>query len=368
MHSGPTLRLPGHRLVQTRDPDEACAWLDARGISLDLAARDARKFSMCLNGVSLPNRSISFSYVYYDTRVSVTTTEANRDYWVLPPICGAFEGSTGKSEAAFGPDRAFVMSPLRSSRVRSQERSARLSLRLTGTALTRQLVALLGEPLNAPLELMTELRVGEGYGRSIIGYVHQTIADYESGGSMLCDPATANAFEQFIMTALLLGHPHNYSDALQRLEKPIAPRDVRRAIDYIEAHLDSVITLADIVAAATVPGRTLFKHFKDHRGMSPMRYLRTPRLKKVREWLQRAEPEQEIAEVATHWQIEHMGRFALEYRKRFGEKPSETRRGHTVRPHTENPRSPRGDSKGKLESRSGASTFSRSSLGKGSKR
>lgn len=139
MHSGPTPRLPGHRLVQTRDPDEACAWLDARGISLDVAARDARQFSMCLNGVSLPNRAISFSYVYYDARVSVTTTEANRDYWVLPPICGALEGATGKSEAAFGPDRAFVMSPLRSSCVRSQERSARLSLRLTGTALSWQL-------------------------------------------------------------------------------------------------------------------------------------------------------------------------------------------------------------------------------------
>jgi AraC-like DNA-binding protein len=368
MHSGPTPRLLGHRLVQTRDPDEACAWLHAWGIGLDVAARDARQFSMCLNGVSLPNMSVSFSYVYYGARVSVTTTEANRDYWVLPPICGALEGGTGKSEAAFGPDRAFVMSPLRSSRVRSQERSARLSLRLTGTALTRQLVALLGEPLNAPLELMTELKLGEGYGRSIIGYVHQTIADYESGGSMLGDPATANAFGQFIMTALLLCHPHNYSDALRRLEKQIAPRDVRRAIDYIEANLDSVITLADIVAASRVPGRTLFKHFKDHRGISPMHYLRTARLKKVREWLQRAEPEQEIAEVAMRWQIEHMGRFALEYRKRFGESPSETLRGHTTRPRTENPRSPRANSEGKLESLSGARTFSGSTLGKGGTR
>ena len=135
MHSGPTLRLPGHPVVQTRDPDEARAWLNARGIGLDVAARDARQFSMCLNSVSLPNGAVTFSYVYYGAPVSVTTTEANHDYWVLPPICGALEGGTGKSEAAFGPDRAFVMSPLRSSRVRSQERSARLSLRLTGTAL-----------------------------------------------------------------------------------------------------------------------------------------------------------------------------------------------------------------------------------------
>jgi AraC-like DNA-binding protein len=144
---------------------------------------------------------------------------------------------------------------------------------------------------------------------------------------MWSDPATANAFEQFIATALLLCHPHNYSDALRRLKADRPTR--RKARDrLIEAHLDSVITLADIVAASRVPGRTLFKHFKDHRGISPMRYLRTARLKKVREWLQRAEPEQEIADIAMRWQIEHMGRFALEYRKRFGESPSETHRGH----------------------------------------
>jgi transcriptional regulator GlxA family with amidase domain len=126
--------------------------------------------------------------------------------------------------------------------------------------------------------------------------------------------------------------PHNYSDALRRLEKPIAPRDVKRAIDYIEAHLDSVVTLADIVAASQVPGRTLFKPFKDYRGASPRRYLRIASLKKVREALQRAEPEQDIAEVAMRWQFEHMGRFAVEYRKRFGESPSETLRGRRVRP------------------------------------
>ena len=67
------------------------------------------------------------------------------------------------------------------------------------------------------------------------------------------------------MTALLLSHPHNYSDALRRLEKPIAPRDVRRAIDYIEAHLDQAITVADLVEATGVAGRTLFMHFKSSR-------------------------------------------------------------------------------------------------------
>ena len=55
-----------------------------------------------------------------------------------------------------------------------------------------------------------------------------------------------------------------------RLEKAVAPRDVKRAFDFMQANLDQPITITDIVRASGVPGRTLFKHFKDCRGTSPI--------------------------------------------------------------------------------------------------
>jgi len=104
--------------------------------------------------------------------------------------------------------------------------------------------------------------------------------------------------QQFIITALLLSPPHNYSNALRCLEKPIAPRDVRRAVDYIEAHLDQAITVADLVAATGVAGRTLFMHFKRFKGISPMRYARDDRLRKARQALLRAYPETSVTDIA----------------------------------------------------------------------
>jgi transcriptional regulator GlxA family with amidase domain len=128
------------------------------------------------------------------------------------------------------------------------------------------------------------------------------------------------------MTALLLSHPHNYSDALSRLERSIAPRDVRRAVEYIEAHLDEAVTVADLVRATGVAGRTLFMHFKSFKGVSPMRYLRGARLRKAREALLRAEPEASVTDIAMNAGFTHMGRFSSTYRRRFGESPSETLR------------------------------------------
>jgi AraC-like DNA-binding protein len=320
----------GYRIIQIREREELCAFLHGIGINLDVGAKDAEPLKVCFNSVPLPG-GMAISFVDYGTNASVQITEANRDYWIVPPLRGDLEIVVGKRATVCGPGRAFVNSPRRANRIRSAKGSSRLSLRLNGDALTRQLSALLGEPLGAPLELATELNLAEGYGRSIAGYLQQAIADFEIGSSVLGNAIAANAFVQFIMTALLLSHPHNYSAALQRLDKPVAPRDVKRALDYIEGHLESVISLGDIVAAAGVPGRTLFRHFIDCRGVSPMRYLRMARLQKAREELLHAKPEQDVSVIAMRWGFEHLGRFAAEYRKRFGERPSETLKARPAR-------------------------------------
>jgi AraC-like DNA-binding protein len=126
-----------------------------------------------------------------------------------------------------------------------------------------------------------------------------------------------------MMTALLLSQPHNYTRVLRLRERPIAPRDVRRVIDYIHENLAEAITLADLVAVSGVAGCTLLKHFREFKGVSPMRYIRNLRLARVRDELTGTDA-RHVLEVATHWGFTHAGRFAVEYRQRFGERPSAT--------------------------------------------
>jgi AraC-like DNA-binding protein len=131
-------------------------------------------------------------------------------------------------------------------------------------------------------------------------------------------------------TAVLPGlYRRDISEAFRQFERHVLPRDVKRAVSYIEAHLDSPIMLADIVAASRVPGRTLFNHFHDYHGLSPMAYVRMARYRKARERLERARPEEQVSEIAMGLGFDHLGRFAVEYRKRFGESPSETLRRAT---------------------------------------
>src|SRR5205085_9849311 len=125
-------------------------------------------------------------------------------------------------------------------------------------------------------------------------------------------------------TGLLLSQQNSYTNALHQLETRVAPRDVQRAVDYIQGHLSAPLTLADIARASGIPGRTLLKHFQDHWGTSPMRYMRDARLARAREALQRRDRAETVTNIAMAWGFHHLGRFAVVYRAHFGESPSRT--------------------------------------------
>src|SRR5262249_14527702 len=182
--------FPKHPVIRSRNPDEIRAFLHARGIALDLAAKDARRFDACLDGVGLPDTYIT--YVDYNAPVSIQTTEANCDYWVLLPIDGYFEAATENRVTICGHDCGYVLSPGRDSLLRSQAESSRLSVRLIGAALARQLGALLGTAPARPLKLAPELNLADGYGLSVSGFLYQAIADFRRDQLILSTPLRAN--------------------------------------------------------------------------------------------------------------------------------------------------------------------------------
>ncbi len=103
-------------------------------------------------------------------------------------------------------------------------------------------------------------------------------------------------------------------------------RALRHALDYIEAHADEPPTIEDVCRASDASARTLQYAFRGRFGVTPKQYLQTVRMHKVRGELFRSEPDAIISEIAAHWGFWHMGQFAADYRRQFGELPSETLR------------------------------------------
>jgi AraC-like DNA-binding protein len=320
MHAVPLLER--QRIFYSRDPEETRVFLQRKEFRFDLPRGDARRLDAHINGVYLPGGYVG--YIQYGSPVTTRANPARSDYWVQFPIRGNIEVAVGSDSVVCGRNRAAVSSPTQGIAIRSELDSARLNLSLTASVLTRQLEALLGDTVDAPIEFAPEMNLAEGYGRTIAAYLRLAVAEFEQAGTTLWPPIMMTQFEQFIMTGLLLSQPHNYSEALRRLERPIMPRAVKRAIDFVQANLQAPITLAELVATSGVAGRTLFKHFRDFKGTSPMRYLRDIRLDRVREMLRSAAPQETVIDIAMSFGFSHMGRFSAQYRRRFGENPSAT--------------------------------------------
>ena len=100
-------------------------------------------------------------------------------------------------------------------------------------------------------------------------------------------------------------------------------RIVRKARDYMQAHVDEPVSVPALCEATSASRRNLQYAFGEALGMSPVAYLRVMRLNCVRRDLLR-EPGLSIGEVAARWGFWHLPRFAGDYRSFFGELPSAT--------------------------------------------
>jgi AraC-like DNA-binding protein len=318
-------RLGKERLVlDSRDADEVRRFLGKLQHRLVVGRDGEAPFAMTIRGVRLPHMTIS--EVRSDAPVGITMSLAASIYGLVIPLHGRLECRVAGETVRCGGRHAAIGSPRRPLEIRSERGCRRVWVAIEQPALMRAAEALLGEPVGEPVRFAPTLDLASEAGRTLLTYLGLAVRERTESGPALRHPALAEPLEQLILRALLLTQPSSISDRLQQPPPRIAPRDVRRALDHIEANLEAPVTLADLVAASGVPGRTLAQHFRDFTGLSPMAYLRAARFRRVREALLHDGSEACVTELAARWGFAHFGRFSVEYRRRFGESPSTTAR------------------------------------------
>lgn len=111
---------------------------------------------------------------------------------------------------------------------------------------------------------------------------------------------------------------------ITRADNPSLPASVMRALDWLHANLDGPVALDEAAAAAGVRPRTLEVHFKQFLGTTPLGWVRGARLARARRALLHGGSEMTVTDAAVSAGFGQLGRFASDYRRQFGEKPSET--------------------------------------------
>jgi AraC-like DNA-binding protein len=137
-------------------------------------------------------------------------------------------------------------------------------------------------------------------------------------------PMAARSLEQSLLTTILLGLPHTATAELANYE-PSASGIGGRIREWLEAHYDKPVGVADIAAAMDLSVRRVQAICRSRWDQTPMQLLRGIRLDHARGALLSAQPASgTISRIATAAGFTRISRFTAAYCERFGEAPAQT--------------------------------------------
>lgn len=288
---------------------------------LDFMGRD-RRLDTYFYHVPLPRSSVNC--LGYGSDMIIEPGDLQNFFLVQMPIRGLVHAVCGRQSLHSDPGLGSVLSPTVPVRMRWQANCWQVQVRLDRSLLEQSLAAALDAPLAEPLmfELGMDMHgtAGLAWWNTVIYVAEQAplVAAQAHAATML------RQLEQLLVNSLLRLHPHNYSERLLKREPSIVPRHVKRAEEYIAAHYNENITIEDLARHSGVSARTLYRGFQEFRNVSPMQQLKATRLDAAHRLLRMADPSESVTRIAVDAGFRQLGRFAVEYRQRFGERPSET--------------------------------------------
>lgn len=331
MRNGLLPLMHNRRVHASRNVEEVAAFMASKELRLDLSPRAAGQFEFIANAAYMPGSYLGYIQYGAAATIQVPQVRVRDDYWLHFSVRGSWEVHNSVGTVLCSPEQAVFSAPV-GHRTFCEAGSACFVLSVSRATMLGRLAMLLGDAPGGPLDFAPAMNLASRPGRRLLRHLQLSLEELDEPDESQRSEAFLRMYEELIVTAMLLSQPHSFSDRLNRLEQPARPRGVQLALDYIETHLDRPLTLGDLVSVSGVPGRTLLKYFRDRHGVSPMRYWRDRRFVRVREALQRTRDNASVTDVAMAWGFYHLGRFAAEYARRFGESPSETRRRHDRRP------------------------------------
>ena len=271
--------------------------------------------------------ALSLNYLAYGADVRITPGCLQDFYLVQIPVAGQADIRYGHEQVQSDPRTAVVLSPHQPVTMRWYTGCAQLLLHIPRALMEQRLAASAGAP-SAPLDFELALAQQSGPAAAWCKAVLDLARNIDANGASWLNMAVAaGAAQEFLLQSLFSLQPHSGSALLQAGTQAAMPRHVQRAREFIEAHAEQALTLADIAQAACVSERTLQEGFRRHLDTTPNACLREVRLQRIHERLRQAAAHGEpitVLQEAYRFGFFHLGRFSAYYRERFGEPPSAT--------------------------------------------
>lgn len=262
--------------------------------------------------------------LHYGVDTRIETEELHGQFLVRYTLGGHCALQTPQGDLVQSKDQISIFSPGQKSMLMVDRHYRSLLLRIDSALLEQHLMSFLKRPLKAPLRFSMQQPSSpksQAIWNESLNYVGalNRYADIKEGFSPLGPDLT-----NWLASLILQLFPHSYSEAMKTAECPALPIHVRKARNYIEAHIGTPLRSADLATASGVSLRTLQNGFQKFLNTSLGDYIRTCRLEAVHHRLKTA-PKLSVTSIFLEHGITSPGHFARAYMRRYGYPPSATK-------------------------------------------
>lgn len=306
--------------------DDARSWMSRICGPHQLESRRAGKLHFVHEAVRLPGLSTVLGQIRYGTDVTIGIERSMQldAYSLSLPLEGRQVLRSRGEKRESDPGTGLVVSPFADQELDMAGACHKLQVAIRRDSARQVLESLLHRPAGEALLFDPQMDLRQGAVAAWWRMAQRLFDDWSTLGPLYLLPSLSRDMEFLLIKALLLAQPNNYSAELHEEAMPHCPEYVRRACRFIVDNARQDLRLEDIEAVAGVSRRKLYDTFRTHTGFTPMAFLKHCRLEGARAALLRATPRANVSSVALDWGFSHFGRFASEYRTRYGESPSET--------------------------------------------
>lgn len=276
--------------------------------------------SASLNKITLHD----MNYSMYDGEARIHVPDMTNIYLCELNLAGKSQVGQTTAEVPFFANEIYMINANHPHTKRWESDGHQIMLKIDerdiSAAVQRNLGAPIREPVifeNKPFQMINKIK-------TLSQMVNLVCSDIETEQSFF-GSRSGDSAEELLIDLIIESIPNNYSKQLSDPAIIIRPRHIRFAAEYIHTNARERINLEMLVKASGVSPRSLHAGFKKYYDVSPMTYLKNVRLDLARMDLKnKNNTNTTVTEIAMNCGFNHLSKFSVKYKERFGELPSET--------------------------------------------
>jgi len=317
--------LPNPQNVSTADTlDEAMHVVGRNIYPHRLSVAAANQISLMCVTSALDLGDCALGYVQYGSNVGIDSGIIEQYLLVKSTMSGTGRVTCGDHTVTSTPGSIIMTSMTEQTTILMSAQCRHLTARISREALEARIAEKLGRRLTEPLRFSMEVASDSDFGRGWHQLLSHICHLSASAPKLLASEDVRKQYSRTMIELLVHSAQHNYSRALEEASNPAIPWHVRRAREYVHAHLAEIRSIADIAASIGITPRTLQNGFRQAFNVTPAEYVRQIRVQALHQALLSADAGQSVTDLMQAVGIVNFGRYAQYYRRHIGVTPSVT--------------------------------------------